>query len=145
MVHSPGELRHVEKARRPVPGRIDAFCGHPAQVLLAIRHGVRGWRVERDRSIAVEQHGGGNGRIRWQVVGQAPDEISLAQRLEQRMIPLALEGDPPAIVSTAVQNPATRRGKIRPGGGDRHHGARAHHSAGACHGALAPWGQNEAM
>jgi CRP-like cAMP-binding protein len=51
----------------------------------------------------------------------------------------------PRLVSTAVQNPATRRRKTRPGGGDWHHGARAYHRAGACHGALAPWGQIEAI
>ena len=48
-------------------------------------------------------------------------------------------------VSTAVQYPATRRSKIRPRGGDRRHGARAYQIAGACHGALAPWGQIEAI
>lgn len=48
-------------------------------------------------------------------------------------------------VSTAVQNPATRRRKTRPGGGGLRHGARAYHRAGACHGALAPWGQIEAI
>ncbi|WP_265508791.1 type IV secretion system protein, partial [Paracoccus rhizosphaerae] len=40
-------------------------------------------------------------------------------------------------LSTAVQNPATRRRKIRPGDDGRRHGARAYHRAGACHGALA--------
>ncbi|MGN7871538.1 Crp/Fnr family transcriptional regulator [Paracoccus sp. 22332] len=48
-------------------------------------------------------------------------------------------------MSTAVQNPATRRRKTRPGGGGLRHGARAYHRAGACHGALAPWGQIEAI
>ncbi|WP_306752888.1 RraA family protein [Paracoccus actinidiae] len=42
------------------------------------------------------------------------------------------------LMSTSVQNPATRRRKTRPGGGGLRHGARAYHRAGACHGALAP-------
>lgn len=50
-----------------------------------------------------------------------------------------VKATPLKALSMAVQNPARRRRKTRPGSGGRRHGARAHHIAGACHGALALW------
>ena len=83
MVHAPRELRHVENPRWPVPGRIKTLCRDPTQILLAIRRHVRCRHIERDRSVAIEQNGGGNGRIRRQVVGQAADKIPLGEGFEQ--------------------------------------------------------------
>ncbi|WP_144705191.1 DUF1173 family protein [Aminobacter sp. J44] len=74
---------------------------------------------------------------RFRLAGQVIDEMDpglqsiLANAYDLRIRPLCLCREPGlamyiARVSTAVQNPATRRRKTRPGGSGLRHGARAY-------------------